>query len=134
MKKIKIAVLFIGLCMQCYSQAGLIGNWRRENPGIKDWLDTKQLRPGDLQIFPDSTFHIQGDTATQNSTIPGWHVGDDYKGTWEQRGNDYLTLWIGPKKEMMSLAFKIKKLTKEKLILKILPGNNINADIIYTRF
>lgn len=119
MKKIIIALFLIAATSQCHSQPALIGNWRRVIPEVENQdLKTKQLQPADLQIFSDSTFHIQGDTTSQNSKVPGWHSVEDYRGTWEQKGV-FLTLRIEPKKDMMFLTFKIVEVTKEKLILKI---------------
>jgi len=117
--KLLIFILFFGLSNQTYSQAALIGNWRRVNPKLK-YQDTinKKIKWGDFEIRRDSTFHIEGDSPTQNSNISGWHAGDEYNGTWKLRGNNLLTLWLEPKKNKMFLSYMIIKLTKEKLVLR----------------
>jgi hypothetical protein len=134
--KVLITILFIGFYIHGYSQTGLIGAWRRVNPNMKTQdIKNKQIKKWDLEIYADSTFHMQGDTAVQTSTVSGWHVGEDYKGTWEQNDSTYLTLWIGPKKERMFLTYKIVKLTSKKLLLRSLPDTKSNKknDIKYLR-
>jgi len=135
LSKFLISILFTGLFTQTYSQQSLIGNWRRVNPDFK-YQDTtsKQLKWGDLQIHTDSTFHIEGDSSTRNSTISGWHAGDEYNGTWELRDNNRLTLWLEPKENKMFLSFTIIKLTKDKLVLRLsFNKNDKKNDITYLR-
>jgi hypothetical protein len=130
-----MSFLFIGLFMQAYSQVTVIGKWRRVNPNL-NYKDTayKKLKWGDLEIRSDSNFHIEGDSASQNSTIPGWHVGEEYNGTWELNGRNRLTLWMEPKENKMFLWFVIIKLTKEKLVLRLgFNRNDKRHDITYLR-
>ena len=133
--KILTSILFSCLFIYTYSQTSLIGKWRRVDPNLNN-QDTanKQLKSGDLEIRKDSTFHMEGDSLTQNSTIPGWHTGEEYNGTWELHDNNRLTLWTEPKKTKIFLWFIIIKLTKDKLILRL--GFNMNDkkhDITYLR-
>jgi hypothetical protein len=131
MKVFFYILIFFGCSFKSFSQETLIGNWHRVNPSLKNQdLKSNQLQQDDLQIFEDSTFHIQGDTTTQNSSVSGWHIGEDYKGKIEVKGKDYLVLWTDPK-DKIGLTLKIVELTKEKLIVKI---GNIGQDIIYVRF
>jgi hypothetical protein len=111
--------------MQAFSQINIIGKWRRVNPK-SHFQDTthKQLKWGDIEIRSDSTFHIEGDSSTKNSTIPGWHGGEEYNGTWELDDVNRLTLWMEPQENRMFLWFKIIKLTEKKLVLRL--GFNID--------
>ena len=131
MQKLILSILcFIGFISQSYSQETLIGNWHRVVPSLKNQdLKSKKLQPYDLQIFADSTFHIQGDSSTLNSKIPGWHAGEDEKGKMEVT-NNYIVLNTDPNSKI-SLALKILMLTKEKLILRI---SDTGPDMIYVRF
>ena len=133
--KILISILFSCLFIQASSQTSLIGKWRRVNPTLSNQDTTnKQLKWGDLEIRTDSTFHIEGDTSIRNSTIPGWHTGDEYNGTWELHDNNRLTLWIEPKESKMFLWFIIVEVNKDKLILRLgFNKNEKNRDIIYLR-
>jgi hypothetical protein len=133
--KILISILFSCLLIHAYSQTTLIGKWRRVNPTLSDQDTTnKQLKWGDLEIRSDSTFHIEGDTSTRNSTIPGWHSGDEYNGTWELHDKNRLTLWMEPKETKMFLWFIIVKLAKDKLVLRLgVDKNDKKHDIKYLR-
>ena len=129
-------MLFTSFCIEAYCQTSLTGNWRRVNPQIK-YADTINTQPkwGDLQIRPDSTFHMEGDSSTQNSTISGWHTGDEYNGTWELREHNRLTLWLEPKEHNLFLWFIIVQLTKDKLVLRLgVNKNDKKHDITYLRF
>jgi hypothetical protein len=127
-------LLFIGFSLQTYSQLSLIGNWRRVKPIIKNQpIKIQQKQWGDLEIRSDSTFHIQGDTTTQNSTTPGWHTGDEFNGTWERRNNKHLILLIEPKKYNGFLFYKVIKLSKEKLVLRSNSEKSNKYDIVYFR-
>ncbi|MGO8056411.1 hypothetical protein, partial [Rhizobium leguminosarum] len=77
----------------------------------------KKLNWGDIQFRADSTFHIQGDSSTKNSSTPGWHVGDELVGTWELSNNNLLTLWIEPKEHKIFLMYVIIKLSRNQLVL-----------------
>jgi hypothetical protein len=133
--KFLISILFTCLFTPSYSQQSLIGNWRRVNPNIKNQDTTsKQLKWGDLQINADSTFHIEGDSSTMNSTISGWHSGDEYNGTWELRDKNRLTMWLDRKENRMFLPFIIIMLTKDKLVLRLtLLMDDKKKDFIYLR-
>jgi hypothetical protein len=111
--------------MQAFSQITLVGKWQRVNHNSK-FPDTsnKQLTWGDIEIRSDSTFHIEGDSSTKNSTIPGWHVGEEYNGTWKLDDFNRLTLWMEPQEDSRFLWFKIIKLMKKKLVLRF--GFNID--------
>jgi hypothetical protein len=127
-------LLVIGVSLQGYSQNTLIGNWRRVKPIIKNQVTKAQQKQwGDLEIFSDSTFHIQGDTTTQNSTTPGWHTDDEFKGTWERRGYKHLILLVEPKKYNGFLFYKVIKLSKEKLVLRSNLDKSNKYDIVYFR-
>jgi hypothetical protein len=78
LRKIFVLTLFAVFFMHAYGQTTLIGSWRRVDSKLK-YHDTinKQLKWGDLDIRSDSTFHIEGDSSTQYSTISGWHVGNE---------------------------------------------------------
>lgn len=133
--KILISILFSCLFIHAYSQTSLIGKWRRVNTSVRN-QDTanKHLRLGDLEIRTDSTFHIEGDTSTRNSTIPGWHTGVEFNGTWELHDTNRLTFWMEPKEDKMFLWFIIIKLTKDKLILRLgFNKNDKKHDIAYLR-
>ena len=133
--KFLISILFTGIFTLTYSQQYLIGNWRRVNSNIM-YQDTTSKKPkwGDLQINTDSTFHIEGDSSKTNSTISGWHTGDEYNGTWELRDNNRLTLRLEPKENKMFLSFTIIKLTKDKLVLRLsVNKNDKKKDITYLR-
>jgi hypothetical protein len=111
-------ILFTGLLTISYGQNSLIGKWRRINANAKQDLNGSKLaQTGDLILNPDSTFFIQGDTATQNSAISGWHSGAEYKGTWEWHSNHVL-LFLAPKQDRLFLPYLIIKLTNEKLVLR----------------
>jgi hypothetical protein len=133
--KILFSLLFSGLLIRAQSQTSVIGKWRREIPTFTNQDTTnKQAKGGDLEIRTDSTFHIEGDTSTQNSTIPGWHAGDEYNGTWKLHDNDRLTLSMEPKDSKVFLPFIIVKMTKDKLILRLGFNNNEKKfDITYLR-
>jgi hypothetical protein len=127
-------LLFIGVSLQTYSQPSLIGNWKRVKPIIKNQtIKIQQKQWGDLEIRSDSTFHIQGDTATQNSTTPGWHTGDEFNGTWRQQDNKHLMFLLEPKQSGMFLSYKIVKLSKEKLVLRSNRDKRNRYDIVYLR-
>lgn len=134
-KKILISILFFCLFIHARSQTSLIGKWRRVNPALSTQDTTnKQLKWGDLEIRTDSTFHIEGDTSTRNSTIPGWHSSDEYNGTWELHDNNRLTLRMEPKESKMFLWFIIVKVTKDQLILRLgFNKNDKKHDITYLR-
>jgi hypothetical protein len=83
----------------------------------QDTTGSRQIQTGDLTLYPDSTFFIQGDSKSQNSTMPGWHSGADYKGTWNQPDSSHLNLFLAPKLDGMFLPYLIVKLTSEKLVL-----------------
>ena len=111
--------MLIGFNTEIFSQLTLVGNWRRLIPVVKyKGSIIKQNHWGDLEIREDSTFHIQGDTTNQNTTTPGWHVGDQYNGTWQLYKEDHLFLYLNPKEDKMFLSFKIIKLEKQKLVLR----------------
>ncbi len=133
--KFIFSILFTCLFTLTYGQESLIGNWRRVNPNIKDQdLTSKQPQWNDLQINADSTFHIEGNSSTANSTISGWHSGNEYNGTWEQRDNNGLLLWLDRKEDRMFLPFIIIKLTKDKLVLRMtLFMDDKKKDFIYLR-
>jgi hypothetical protein len=124
-------LLCISFSLRTYSQNTLIGNWKRviKNQTIK----IQQKQWGDLEIRSDSTFHIQGDTATQNSTTPGWHTGDEFNGTWRQQDNKHLMFLLEPKQSGMFLSYKIIKLSKEKLVLRSYGNKRNRYDIVYLR-
>lgn len=133
--KILISIVSSCLFINTYSQTSLIGKWRRANSTMSnDDTTNKQLKLGDLEIRKDSAFHIEGDTSIQNSTIPGWHAGDEYNGTWELQYNSRLYLWMEPKENKMFLWFIIIKLTKDKLILRLgFNKDDKKHDITYLR-
>jgi hypothetical protein len=111
-------ILFTGLLTNSYGQNSLIGKWRRINSSAKQGLNGSKLaETDDLILNADSTFFIPGDTASQNSAIPGWHSGAEYKGTWEQHSN-HILLFLAPKQERLILPYLIIKLTNEKLVLR----------------
>jgi hypothetical protein len=127
-------LLFICTGLQTYSQNILIGNWKRVKPVIKNQpIKIQQKQWGDLEIRSDSTFHIEGDTATQNSKTPGWHVGDEYNGTWIQQDSKYLMLLLEPKQDKMLISYKIIKLSKQKLVLRSGLNKSNKYDIVYLR-
>lgn len=115
-------------------QLNLIGNWRRLQP---DSNEEKHLqlgsRFGDLIIRSDSTFQVVGDSASNKSDIPGWHIGDGYKGIWELHRRQ-LTLRLTPENEGMFLTYTIIKLTKKQLVLRSsFNPNDSKFDISYLR-
>jgi hypothetical protein len=138
MKLTKLLISILFLCcgfINAPGQTSLVGNWRRVNPtlNVQD-TNNRQLRWGDIEIRADSTFHNEGDTSTRNSTIPDWHSGDEYNGTWQLHDNNRLTLWIEPKESKMFLWFIIVKVTKDKLVLRSgFNKNEKNRDIEYLR-
>ncbi|CAN5681497.1 hypothetical protein BH11BAC3_BH11BAC3_34790 [soil metagenome] len=129
--KILALILFSCLFTCTYSQASLIGKWRRVN----DYFNNQDTVNRDvLEICKDSTFHIEGDSSSQNSTISGWNIGEEYNGTWELRHKNRLFLWMEPKKDKMFLWYIIVKLTKDKLILRLgFTMNDKKHDITYIR-
>jgi hypothetical protein len=133
--KLLISILFSCLFILAHSQTSLIGKWRRVNPTLNSQeITNKQLKWGDLEICTDSSFHIEGDTSSRNSRIPGWHSGDEYNGTWELHHNNRLTLWMEPKESKLFLWFIIVKATKDKLILRLGFNKNLkDRDITYLR-
>ncbi|MFT3910907.1 MAG: hypothetical protein QM737_15925 [Ferruginibacter sp.] len=131
-KIILTAALFFGISVTCYCQSDLTGSWRRVKPYLKNQdFKNKKLQQDDLEINSDSTFHIQGNATNLNSRIPGWDISEDYKGTWQQKGVDYLTFWIEPKQNKLFVNFKIISLTADKLVLRFLPESNTDQDITY---
>jgi hypothetical protein len=135
MKHLMIVILCSCISMNTFSQTGLIGKWRRStsNPHYKDTTH-KQLEWGDLEIRPDASFHIQGDSSAGNSTIPGWNAGEAMNGTWELQNNKLLTLWLEPKESRMALNYIVVKLTKQELVLRWqLDKNNKKWNIKYLR-
>ncbi len=133
-KIILTLTLLFGICVASYCQSDLIGTWRRVKPYLKNQnFKNKKLYKGDLEIIADSTFHIQGNKVNLNSTIPGWHTGQDFKGTWEQNDSMHLTLWLEPKGSKLFFAYKIIKLTHNELVLRSLSKYNSGQDIKYVR-
>jgi len=130
-----ISILLSCFFTQTFSQVSVIGKWRPINPKLKiNDTTNKQLKYGDIEIRQDSTFHIEGDSSTQNSSIPGWHTGDESNGTCEVYDNNHLTLWLEPKENKMFLSYIIIKLTKDKLILRSsFNKNKKKYDIKYLR-
>lgn len=127
-------LLLIGLSTELISQVTLIGNWRRVIPVIKyNGSVIKQNHWGDLAIRKDSTFHIQGDTTNQNSTTAGWHIGNEYNGTWRLYKENHLFLYLNPKEDKIFLSYKIIKLDKQKLVLRSSFYKNNMHDITYLR-
>ncbi|MFT3911437.1 MAG: hypothetical protein QM737_18585 [Ferruginibacter sp.] len=115
MNKLSLTIILLfGICCASYCQNDLIGSWRLVKPYIKNQdFKNKKLQQGDLEIISDSTFHIQGNnTINLNSTIPGWHTGQDVKGTWERKDKTHLTLWLTPKETKLFLAYKIIRLNQ----------------------
>lgn len=112
-----ILILSLANSMQIYSQP-LTGIWRRVNPALKvqDTI-TKQLKYGDLKLSEDSTFHIEGDSTTNNSAMSGWHTGEERNGTWRLNGNR-IVLYYEPKDDNLFLCFIIIKLTANNLVLE----------------
>jgi hypothetical protein len=115
-------------------QSNLVGSWRRLQPngGLKE-----QIQPGpyfgDLIIRSDSTFQIAGDSPLNRSDLPGWHVGDRYKGRWELHSRQ-LTLRLFPEDEGMFQTYTIVKLTKKRLVLRSSFNlDNSKFDITYQR-
>jgi hypothetical protein len=119
MAKLLFLILLGGLFLQSHSQTTFIGRWRLVDPRLK-FQDTvsKQAKWGDLEIRLDSTFHIEGDLSSKNSTPPGWHVGDEYNGTWELYNGKRLILRLEPKEDKMFLPYLIIKQGKQKLVLR----------------
>ncbi len=130
--KIFISILFSCHLIQGRSQTSLIGKWRRVNSPIDNQDTTRQWE--NLEIRTDSTFRIEGDSSTINSTIPGWHTSVEYNGTWELHDKKRLFLWMEPKESKMFLWFVIVRLTKNKLVLRLgFNKNEKNHDITYLR-
>ena len=104
---------------EVFSQSTLIGSWRRVD-SISNQTNTNQGKNqwGDTYFYKDSTFHIHGDSSTNNSTTPGWHVGEESKGTWEVGNKNHLTLWLQPKESKFFIVYIIIKLTDTELILR----------------
>jgi len=118
-----------------FSQSTLIGNWRRVDSNSTH-TNTNQSKNkwGDIHFYKDSTFLIYGDSSTNISTTPGWHVGDELKGNWEISNTNHLTLWLEPKKERYFLVYTIIKLTKAELILRShFDKSSDKNDIKYSR-
>jgi len=134
--KIFLSILLSCFSAQTYSQVSLlIGTWRRVNPKltVQDTIH-KQLKYGDFEINQDSTFHIEGDSSTQNSTIPGWHVGDEYNGKWELDSSNHLTLYFDPKENKLIFRYIIIELNRNKLVLRLgFHKNDEKYDITYFR-
>jgi hypothetical protein len=133
--KLLLSILLAALFVESSGQTTILGKWRRLNPTIKHQdITNKQSKFGDLEISTDSTFHIEGDSSSKNSTISGWHVGDEYNGTWGLHNSNRLTLWFEPKDDKMFLSYLIIKQTKQKLVLR--SASNIKdrkRDIVYLR-
>ena len=101
------------------AQESLISNWRRMHPAIKKvGTQNKEMHPGDLSIFSDSTFIIYGDSTGMKSTLPGWSSLDEYKGTWSCPDSNHLTLLIILNEKRMPMPYKIITLTKQRLVLR----------------
>jgi hypothetical protein len=134
-KTIVISIVLLCLLIHAHSQTSLIGKWRRINPTLSNKDTThKQLLPGDLEIRKDSTFHIEGDTTTRNSAIPGWHAGAEDNGRWELHENNRLILWMEPKESKLLLPFVIIDLTRDKLVVRLaFRKNDPEYDITYLR-
>lgn len=115
--KFLLLLLLMSDCYAGYSQASLIGNWRRVNQTIKNQdFNSKQAQIGDLTIRVDSTFFIQGDTSLQLSATAGWRYGNEYKGTWQQRSKT--SLWFLMENDIF-YPFIIVSLTSTKLVLRL---------------
>ena len=114
--KYLFSVLLAFVFIKSYGQNSLIGTWRRISPYVKHVvMDSSQAQIGDLTIYPDSTFFIQGDTVNSGDTVPGWHVGDEHKGIWFQPDKNHLIL---RQQNILFLNYEITQLTNEKLILR----------------
>jgi hypothetical protein len=118
--KYLLMLFFISIFLKSYSQQDLIGSWRRINPNDKQKvIQDNDPQTGDLSIFKDSTFIIQGDSANLKSNkIDGWVSLNEYHGTWKQPDDKHLTLEGHSKQSNLSLPFSIIKLTKDKLVLR----------------
>ena len=126
-------ILFTGLLINTYGQKSLIGKWRRVNQSAnQDVNRSKQAQTSDLTLYPDSTFFIQGDSTTKNSTMPGWHSGTEYTGTWEQTDKNHLYLFPTPKQDRLFLPYIIVELTSEKLVLRSTFDNKKNKLLYLT--
>ena len=133
LKKYLLVIFTACFCIQANSQS-LIGSWRQLpfKSGTIRKMD-KNPTKGDLIIRSDSTFHIQGDSSTQISTIPGWHAGEESNGTWEVK-NKRLILRLEPNEDRLYLWFKIISLTKNKLVLRSgLGSDSKKNDVSYVR-
>jgi hypothetical protein len=117
--KLVLLILLSGLLLQSHSQTTFIGKWRLVDPRLKfqDTVSTK-AKWGDLEIRLDSTFHIEGDSSSKNSTMSGWHVGDEYNGTWELFKRNRLILRLEPKEDKMFFIYQIIEQDKQRLVLR----------------
>jgi len=121
---------------EVFSQTTLIGSWRRVD-SISNHTNTNQGKNqwGDTYFYEDSTFLIHGDSSTDSSTTPGWHVGKESKGVWEVNKKNLLTLWLEPKENKFFSVYIIIKLTDTELILRSnFDKGNSKKDIKYFRF
>lgn len=128
-----IPLLLIFLSTPCFSQTSIIGKWRRTaNPHHKNTI-YKQPEPGDLEIYANNTFHIEGDSAN-DSIIPGWHTFQEMNGTWEVQSNKKLTLWVQSKESNLFLSFVIIRLSREELVIRFYwERDNKKGNIQYLR-
>jgi hypothetical protein len=104
-------LLLIIFTVSC-SPTNIIGYWERK--GMNKPKGSKQ---GNLSLFSDSTFLINGVEPKDTSTVPGWHVGEEMKGRWTKATNNRIILY--PDDREYFLAFKIVQLHQNKMILTI---------------
>lgn len=55
-----------------------------------------------------------GDSTTKNSTVPGWHSGDELTGTWSLENN---ALWFKNDPGELILVCRVKSLSARELVL-----------------
>lgn len=118
MKILRLALtfFFISFIISC-KESNIIGKWKRSGfTKYRRLLQNDTSSLGNLTISGDSTFFINGDGRKDIDTVPGWHTGVDFSGTWSII-NKNLVFQYDPKENPFGLAFNIIRLTNRKLIL-----------------
>jgi hypothetical protein len=130
-----LTMLFSILSVSVKSQSLLIGKWERvDKDKTIDTTNHPDSKCGNLELRANSTFHIEGDSSSQNTQTPGWHVCQEVEGNWELDKKNYLTLWLSGYERKIFLRYKIISVTKYKLVLRShFDLRNRNMDMVFSR-
>lgn len=88
---------------------------------------------GDMELKADSSFRILGDSASANSTSPGWSVCQEIKGRWELEPDSLLTFWLDGESHKLFLRYRIRKLTRGEMVLHSVLSQSETDNLHFTK-